>query len=51
MNAELDVKRLLNAVRMAEFLSVITLKSYQRRIIPRFRRYQVEEINPKNDKK
>ena len=36
---ELDVTRILNAVRMAEFMSMITLKKYQRHLVNHFRRY------------
>ena len=50
VNAELDMQRILNAVRLTEFMSLLTLKRYQRLLVSHFRRYQVEEIKPKNDK-
>ena len=47
---EFDVQRLLNAVRLTEFMSMITLKRYQRLLVSHFRRYRIEEVSPKKDK-
>ena len=44
------MQRLLNAVRLTEFMSMLTLKRYQRLLVSHFRRYQVEEISTQKDK-
>ena len=49
-DAELDMQRLLNAVRLTEFMSMLSLKRYQRQLVNHFRKYQIEEIAPKLDK-
>ena len=48
--AEMDVERILNAVRIAEFLSVLNLKKYQRVSTMHSQQYQIEEIRPSFDK-
>ena len=48
--AEMDVERILNAVRIAEFLSVLNLKKYQRVSTMHSQQYQIEEISPSFDK-
>ena len=49
LDAELDINRVLNAVRLTEFMAMLNLKRYQRLLVSHFRRYQIEEVKPKKD--
>ena len=51
LTSELDIVRILSAIRLTEFLSVLTLKKYQRVFTQHFMKYQVEEIHPSYSKK
>ena len=49
LDAELDINRVINAVRLSEFMSMLSLKRYQRLLVSHFRRYQIDEVSPKKD--
>ena len=45
LDAELDMHRLLDALRITDFLSTITLKRHQRRLVNQFGRFRIQDFS------